>query len=768
MLRELKPVIWITIFNVLIVFSYTTTQAATDCHGQQILTAGSCVGDDVDTEEAKLHRLVNEYRAQHGLPAIPLSPSLNLVANRHVLDLVDNISSYSRSGLNWPHGWSDCAYDANNRETLSCMWNAPQRLKTAYTGYGYENLCGGPEYPDYVMTANYALECWQESSAHNAVILNQGESWQDRPWNALGVGIYKGYAVLWFGEEKDLAGTGDTTTPPVIDANVFTPFTGKTWTFSSERSYEEIAFDPALNEENGYLFGVDTKGQLWLLGYNTEKSYYVLLTLKESSIQTDSFVYFLNCSSSQCDNVSGNYLIVYDDGGTSETTDGPYSATGQQKQGNTPLPDDNPYPTLGDKFNGGISVNGGGYVQRVEQNLSDPVDVTGTITIDPVHVGNTVNIFVYAKATLPTMEAYFMLGENFEILAWDLNPNNLVAFQRNVSLLPVQAVAMYNGKFIYPGTLEIFFGYQLADGTLVSNSTPITVTINETANNSSTVYHLTRVEGDRGGDGSIEWFQNFTSDANGKLIQTELYNNQGELLYTGQFAYDNEGHLIEEEWDTSRGKGIVTYTYDAYGELTEKRSIDYSNGSSSEFVSTSKNSYDANGSLIKREFDDGASFNYTYDANRRLVKEEYNGNYTGSYYYTYDENGKLIKVDNSYETGSYLYFYDLNGQLLQEGRDQNGDGLIDVDGTYKIYTYDANGRITKVEGNEYRNSSNTYLYDTNGNIAQETDEIGNVTRYTWQQGLGYSMFHLTDPCLLVSRRNSPEEQLFDSVFTNSQ
>jgi hypothetical protein len=151
----------------------------------------------------------------------------------------------------------------------------------------------------------------------------------------------------------------------------------------------------------------------------------------------------------------------------------------------------NSYPTLGnkavDKFNnplsvnstlnGGISINNSGYVQRVEQNLSDPVDVTGTITVDPVHVGNTVNIFVYAKATLPTMEAYFMLGENFEILAWDLNPTNLVAFQKNVPLLPVQAVAMYNGNFIYPGTLDIFFGYQLADGTLVSNSTPIEVAI---------------------------------------------------------------------------------------------------------------------------------------------------------------------------------------------------------------------------------------------------------------------------------------------------
>jgi len=209
MFKQFKITIGFAITGIFIAFSYTA-QAATDCHGQQILTAKSCIGDDIDSEESKLHQLVNEYRAQYGLAAIPLSPSLNLVANRHILDLVDNISLYSRNGQHWLHGWSDCPYDANNQETHPCIWEAPQRLGTAYTGYGYENLCGSPEYPNYVMTADYALICWQGSSAHNAVILNQG-TWQNHPWNALGVGIYKGYAVLWFGEDVDPAQTTPTT-----------------------------------------------------------------------------------------------------------------------------------------------------------------------------------------------------------------------------------------------------------------------------------------------------------------------------------------------------------------------------------------------------------------------------------------------------------------------------------------------------------------------------------------------------------------------------
>ncbi|NER38255.1 MAG: CAP domain-containing protein [Oscillatoria sp. SIO1A7] len=170
-------------------------QVESQCRGGQILQARACVGDGTEPEEQKLHQLVNQYRARYGLPSIPLSPSLSLVANRHVRDLEENIRELT-------HGWSDCPYDGNNRSTWPCMWEAPQRLGTSYPGRGYENAHGGTG--GYRASAESALESWQGSSAHNAVILNQG-MWQNRQWNALGIGIYKGYAVLWFGEEPDPA-----------------------------------------------------------------------------------------------------------------------------------------------------------------------------------------------------------------------------------------------------------------------------------------------------------------------------------------------------------------------------------------------------------------------------------------------------------------------------------------------------------------------------------------------------------------------------------
>ncbi|MBE9030539.1 CAP domain-containing protein [filamentous cyanobacterium LEGE 11480] len=160
------------------------------CDAQQNLTAKVCAGDGIESEERKLYRLLNEYRRQQGLPAIPLSPSLSLVANRHVRDF----DRHTLAG----HSWSNCRYDAANRSTYACMWQAPQRLGTAYPGNGYENSYGSSTGR---VTAREALNSWKGSRSHNRVMLNQGV-WKTQ-WQAVGIGIYQGRAVLWFGKERD-------------------------------------------------------------------------------------------------------------------------------------------------------------------------------------------------------------------------------------------------------------------------------------------------------------------------------------------------------------------------------------------------------------------------------------------------------------------------------------------------------------------------------------------------------------------------------------
>jgi hypothetical protein len=71
-----------------------------------------------------------------------------------------------------------------------------------------------------------------------------------------------------------------------------------------------------------------------------------------------------------------------------------------------------------------------------------------------------------------------MLGPGLTILAWDQNPASLVAFS-NATLGILQVVPMYSGTFYYPGTLKVFFGYRLPNGTVITSSSPIDITIEQ-------------------------------------------------------------------------------------------------------------------------------------------------------------------------------------------------------------------------------------------------------------------------------------------------
>lgn len=155
-------------------------------------------------EEKKLYDKIMEYRKEKNLPPIPLSKSLTIVAQEHVKDLVNNkpdlgdcnTHSWSSKG-----NWTACCYTSDHKEA-ACMWNKPSEL-TPYNGKGYEIACGSNDCcSDFVMTSEYALMKWQGSPGHNAVIINSGR-WKKIKWQAIGIGIYKGFAVVWFGKELD-------------------------------------------------------------------------------------------------------------------------------------------------------------------------------------------------------------------------------------------------------------------------------------------------------------------------------------------------------------------------------------------------------------------------------------------------------------------------------------------------------------------------------------------------------------------------------------
>jgi uncharacterized protein YkwD len=156
----------------------------------------TCLG----AEEKKLYDLIMAYRKSKGLPSIPLSPKLTMVAQAHARDLADHFDS-SDQKCN-PHSWSNkgswtaCCY-TNDHQQAPCMWRKPKEIAD-YSGNGYEIAY----YSSAGANAQEGIDGWKLSPGHNAMIINLG-TWQKAKWKALGIALYKEYGLVWFGEVED-------------------------------------------------------------------------------------------------------------------------------------------------------------------------------------------------------------------------------------------------------------------------------------------------------------------------------------------------------------------------------------------------------------------------------------------------------------------------------------------------------------------------------------------------------------------------------------
>lgn len=167
----------------------------------------------ISADEYKMAQLVNLYRAEYQLPEVPLSVSLTEVAQLHVRDLAnsDVAEQTDQRGLacslhSWSTNgdWTPVCYTRDNAYADQ-MWNKPYEITHGiYNGYGFEIAMGAKN--GYVAKPDVAVEAWKQSPSHNAVMINS-ESWTALTWRAMGVGIYKGYAVVWFGEQTDPRGS---------------------------------------------------------------------------------------------------------------------------------------------------------------------------------------------------------------------------------------------------------------------------------------------------------------------------------------------------------------------------------------------------------------------------------------------------------------------------------------------------------------------------------------------------------------------------------
>ncbi len=159
-------------------------------------------------KESRLADQINQYRQENGLPALPVTNSLTKVARAHIEDLNTyhpDTETYGTGSCNrhsWSsHGpWTAVCYTGDAQ--AGQMWNKPREITESYNGNGFEIACWNSQ----EITPSIAMEEWKGSSYHSDTILQRG-IFAETTWQAMGVGIDGNYAVVWFGEDVDPAGT---------------------------------------------------------------------------------------------------------------------------------------------------------------------------------------------------------------------------------------------------------------------------------------------------------------------------------------------------------------------------------------------------------------------------------------------------------------------------------------------------------------------------------------------------------------------------------
>jgi len=165
---------------------------------------GDSVPDDfcISENEYELHILINEYRSKFNQSSIPLSKSLSWVARLHAQDLfhyepnMNPCTDYSWSNQG---RWSPCCYQIKDPD-YSCMHNKPSEI-TNYTGKGYELVYWG----NTDIKPKQPFEMWTAYHTTRSMIIG-ADKWEDFDWKAIGIAIYEGYAIVWFGTEVDETG----------------------------------------------------------------------------------------------------------------------------------------------------------------------------------------------------------------------------------------------------------------------------------------------------------------------------------------------------------------------------------------------------------------------------------------------------------------------------------------------------------------------------------------------------------------------------------
>lgn len=159
----------------------------------------------MDATEKEIFTLINAHRQQHGLPALQPSVNLAFVARKHAIDVVENNPDVNGGNLHsWSNkgNWKPVVYTSDHSQA-QLMWSKPSEM-TNYKFNGFEISYSYSQSSRKTMTitASQAVNGWKASPGHNSVMIQSG-AFANTPMKAMGAGVYKGYACVWFGQQAD-------------------------------------------------------------------------------------------------------------------------------------------------------------------------------------------------------------------------------------------------------------------------------------------------------------------------------------------------------------------------------------------------------------------------------------------------------------------------------------------------------------------------------------------------------------------------------------
>ena len=285
------------------------------------------------------------------------------------------------------------------------------------------------------------------------------------------------------------------------------------------------------------------------------------------------------------------------------------------------------------------------------------------------------NRLLTTKDDLENVTTY-CYNENTNALEWVQNPNDTEATRTTYTYDEMYRLATASAAV--PG---------LSEGTALTASYTYEddqLTEIQTASTTYELYygHFGVPTGVSIGDRWLAFYE-YSEDANRYLEVIEYGNRQINI-----FDYDSEGRLIRERFDDGSN---VTYTYDNTGALS-----------------------------TMTDSATGRKTTYYYDLIDRLGKYKEVGpnGYEHSVTYTYDERNNLSKLVETINSTERVTDYAYDGE--------NRIKTVTVNGITRTYTYDAYGRITRMEDKQGETSLQTVVYTYHDTAERASTQIATM------------------------------------------